>query len=355
MFAELLSKVHQPGFKKEVTLNPGNSVKASTGFSAHKKKIIILSVVVIAAVLSGIFFLRFIESLSGTSDINMVSVPDDRARENIRAKQAAADESSIQMQGINPVNPDKQSDALKETQPVMSAKTAGIKITDEKAPLPKNIVKNEDTTIDEIKLENIPSPAIKTEGVDAHGLDAYLYSARGHEVKGDYSKALTDYKKALEMDRGNYAVINNIAYIYLQMNLVDDSIRYSLMAAEINRGNPAAFINLGIAYAKAGDMASAQKYLNEAFALGPDNQSVIMNLAILHEKQEQFQEAAEYFTRLVKLGSTDGYPGLARIYEKQGRTDEAIKIYRLIYEHSSADDKMKSYARQRSSVLNNRK
>jgi tetratricopeptide (TPR) repeat protein len=61
-------------------------------------------------------------------------------------------------------------------------------------------------------LTSIP----QNENIHSSQRDAYLYSALKHEIKRDYSRALADYKKALEIDKNNFKIMNNIAYIYFQ-------------------------------------------------------------------------------------------------------------------------------------------
>ncbi|MBI5663815.1 MAG: tetratricopeptide repeat protein [Nitrospirae bacterium] len=387
ILADILSKVQQPKFKREVAPNLKNIVTASAGLS--KKKIIVLSAIFIVSTLSGIFFIRYLNSLSGP-DINITSVSPDAVKQRVRARQAAASKSSSPAQTINPVNLDKQNKATEDTQPLMSVNESGGAISEKKPTLPNIISRNEDRVkalqpladktdnetlgigshknevthvaamvpekpANKINTDTPPSPAMKAESPDMHGVDAYLYKAREYETKGDYSKALVNYKKALEMDKNNYAVINNIAFIYLRLNLADESIRYSGMAVEINKDYTPALINLGIAYAKSGDLTNAQERLERAFILEPDNKNVVLNLAVLHERQGRMQEAGEYFSRLVKSEDMDGALGLARVYEKQGRREEAAKLYRSVHDHQSADDRMKSHARKRMIELNNRK
>lgn len=389
MLADLLSKVQQPKLKREVAPNLKNIVTASAGLSAHKKKIIILSAIFIVSAMSGIFFVQYLKSLSGP-DIIITPVSPDAVKQNIRERQAAPGESSGLLQSGNHEEAGKLNDAQAEALPVMSVKEAGGAIPEKGPILPQVISDNEEpvkasqhlsgrpddgtpgndtrlnvvmqdasiTTekpVDKINTDTPPSPPLKAESPDIHGVDAYLYKAREYEMKGDHSKALVNYKKAMEMDKGNYAVINNIAYIYLRLNLVDESIRYSRMAIDINGDYTPALINLGIAYAKSGDLANAQERLERAFILEPDNKSVVLNLAVLHERQGRFQEAGEYFSRLVKSGDIDGTLGLARIHEKQGKIDGAIKLYRSVYDHELSDDRMKTYARQRIIALNNKK
>ncbi len=388
MLADLLSKVHQPVIKREVAPNLKNIVKASSGWSAHKTKIIVLSAIFVISALSGIFFVRYVKSISGQSDITIASASLDTVRQKIRERQAASSESSSPLQSSKPGDLDVQNKAQGTAQPVISEEVSGGAIADEKSrksdivsadkdhrEAPQGpqgspagvtlengesentgmnvMAENPKKKVKEVEIINFPDTALHAESKRTHGMDAYLYRAREDEIKGDYSKALTNYKKALELDRDNYAVMNNVAYIFLRLNLIDESIKYARMAVDINRAYAPALINLGIAYARSGDITSAEENLRSALGLEPDNQDVLMNLGILHERQDLLQEASEYFSRLVKLGSMDGPMGLARVYEKQGRIEEAVKLYRSVYENASADEMVKLRARQRIMVLKN--
>jgi len=384
LLADMLSKVHQPAVKREVAPNLQNIVKAPSGLSVHKNKIVILSVVLIVCIMSGIFFVHYLNSISGQSDVIMASSSPDTARQDIRERQLPGRET----QGLSneaSVDPEGK---LQATQTVIKDEEPVSAITPEKSPAPAVVsagegklqnslssqespsevvaeggdsenaainitADNPEKQVKEYEVVSRPVPLLNAEYKNTHGMDAYLYSAREDEMRGNYSGALSNYKKALELDRNNYAVMNNVAYIFLRLNLIDESIKYSRMAMDINGNYAPAMINLGIAYARSGDIASAEENLTSAFMLEPDNQDVLMNLAVLHERQERLQLAAEYFSRLVKLGSMHGSMGLARVYEKQGRPDEAVKLYRGVYDNASADEKLKSGARQRIMVLKN--
>lgn len=182
-------------------------------------------------------------------------------------------------------------------------------------------------------------------------LDTLLYSAREYEMKNDYQGALLNYKKALETDKNNFVIMNNIAYIYLKLGLTEESVRYSGMASEINKDYIPALINLGVASAKSENISAADAYFNHALKLDPNNKNVILNLAVLYERQMDYPKAHNYFSRLSKSGDLSGTLGLARIYEKQDKAEEALKLYKSAYADNSLDDKTRSEVRQRIILL----
>jgi tetratricopeptide (TPR) repeat protein len=169
----------------------------------------------------------------------------------------------------------------------------------------------------------------------------------------DYNSALDEYKKALNLERGDFMVMNNISYIYLQRGLADMSILYAQMALDINGNYVPALINLGIANAGTGNMSSAEDHLSRAVQLDPGNQDAMLNLAILHERQGEFSKASGYYEKLMKLGSGPSALGLARSYEKQGRMKEAVGIYRKIQSLDSMGRLEQTRARQRIRMLLN--
>jgi tetratricopeptide (TPR) repeat protein len=195
-------------------------------------------------------------------------------------------------------------------------------------------------------------PTFKDRGLEQ--IDAYLYSAAKHELNKEYSKALIDYKRILKIDKDNYIVMNNIAYILLRLGLVVESIRYSKMAVDIKGDYVPGLINLAIAYARLGDLSASERYLKKAFDIEPANKSVIANLAILYEKKEDYTKSSEYFQKLSRLGDLEGYLGLARVYEKQDRIKEAREIYSEIYSLGSLDKETRQMIRQRLILLSDK-
>ncbi|MBI4848304.1 MAG: tetratricopeptide repeat protein [Nitrospirae bacterium] len=352
LLADLLSKIKQPQSKRDVPPNLKSIVESSAKRSANRRRIILLSVLFAVAIITGVFFVSFVNKLSekSVSNINVATqrrMTTSPADQNNPAPPAGA--------GLKPAREAQLPESAGAEQGKEVSKPAVVSKKQE-AAMPRPLEKK----AGEI-LPNLQQVIVKKEGpasskgksLNESGEDFYLYSAREHEAAKDYSKALMNYKKALEIDRDNVAVINNIAYILLEMNAFDEAVRYCQMALEINKDYVPALINLGIASARSGNISAAEENFNHALRIEPNNQTAVLNLALLYEKQTDHEKAAEYFSQLSRSGDVSGTLGLARVYERQGKTDDALKLYRNAYAIGPLDDRTRAEVKQRIMLLQN--
>jgi len=355
LLADLLSKVKPASPGRDIPPNLKNIVHTSVKRSAYKRKIIFISVFLAVSIMSGILVIYYVRNLSGISgkevDMGTLPGPSIGVEGKPQSVSRAGSDQAVDTSTEVVAKADKQI----RTPSLELKEETDKQLTD----YPKSAL--QESSAEKIKVEE---PVKTEEGsltahteverTDVFERDALLYAARDYELKKDYSKALSIYKKILEMDKDNITVMNNIAYILLYFNLIEESIKYSQMAVDINNDYVPALINLGVAYTKHGDIAAAEGYLKRAFTLEPDNKSVILNLAIFYEKQKDNDTASKHYTKLIHLGDIGGYLGLARVYEKEGRIEEGLKIYKSIYSLDSIDDKTRIMVNQRVNILNER-
>ncbi len=224
----------------------------------------------------------------------------------------------------------------------------------ESRPLTKHGTEKREKALQSETVQQLEKTAKKetTETKNSAQIDAYLYSAKNHELKNDNSQALSYYREILKIDKNNFLVMNNIAYILLRLGLISESIEYSQKAVTLKKDYVPGLINLAIAYAGSGDFSASEKYLVRALEIEPANKSVLFNLAILHEKKQDYDQSSEYFMKLGRLGDLEGSLGLARIYEKQNKIEEAKKIYKNLFSRDSLDNEIRQTVRQRLLLLN---
>jgi len=344
LLADLLSKIKQPQPTRAVPPNLKGIVQASAAKSAARRKIILVSVLIIGLVLSGSIAVFFINSLTDTSDIvairpQPVSAPEtatDHRDDPVQTVRSTDTVQSGQEKGAVTAPPvkehKKQSPAEKQTSDMSASDTV---VT----------LNTEDRTVK-------PPPAVEeTKNIDLAARDALLYKARASEMKQDYASSLATYKEVMDIDSDNVMVLNSMAYIYLKLGLIEESIQYALKAEELDADYTPALINIGIAYAQSGNVTAAEYYLGGAFKREPDNKSALFNLALLNEKKQNYAGAVEYFSRLSKLGDSAGILGLARIYEKQGRNSEALQLYKNLLLLESLDQQKRMKVKQRIKML----
>jgi TolA-binding protein len=365
LLADLLSKIKQPQSKREVPPNLKSIVQNYSKGSDQKKKMIILAVILAVSVSAGFFLVHFLQSISGSpvSNINTISPEMIASSESRRLVDTSVvgRENKTGLKSLNKPERKQQPAAIPPLEArdnsdhTLLSKKSSVKkpapIKEQSKPVHSSPNKK---TANKAPLEKKkPAPEKKYQGTAER--DAYLYSAREFETKKDYSNALASYRKALDKDKRNFNIMNNIAYIYLQLGLYEDSVIYSQMALEINENYTPALINLGIAYAGSGKVTEAEDLLKRAAALEPDNQPVFFNLAVLNERQDNYDEASAYYSHLIKLGDARGSLGLARIYEKQDMPEEALQLYKNVYALDSIDSSTKLEAKKRIYILLNAK
>jgi Tfp pilus assembly protein PilF len=335
LLADLLAKIKQPQSTREVPPNLQN-------------------IVYVASITAGLFLVNYVKPLLDSD--STISIP-------VSEPPAIVEEQQIEIENEKTAEPVITAEHKEIEVPIKAASKSADVISD---PSPSKDVSAKVDPPDKATVQPLAPVKKKTQKeiipkkvrsksrnkkIKAAKRDALLYTARKHELNNNYADALNNYKKALDLDRKNIAIINNIAYMYLQLNLFEDAAAFSNKALEINRDHVPSLINLAIAQARSENYTDAYSHLDRAIKLEPASKSVILNFAILNERQGNDSVALEYYSRLSNLGNIEGLLGKARIYDKTGKTGEALVLYRQILSSSIPDDSVKTEIRQRIRIL----
>jgi len=326
LLADLLSKIKQPGPTKDIPPNLKNIVSSSAQRSAFKKRIILLSTFFLGAVVLGFLVVYFIQSFNQKTEE--------------RGQRLEVREHGTEGRGEGSGVGEQETEDRKQGTERRGQKTE-VKRQGSTVGNRQPITDNQQLTADN------QQPIADTRA----DVGAHLYSAKEYEMQKDYSKALLEYKKIIEVDKNNFGAMNNIAYLLLHLGQAEESIKYSEMSLDINKDYVPALINLAVAYAKLGNTSTAEAYLKQALLIEASNASVLLNLALLYEKKGDYPMASEYFSRLAALGDITGSMGLARIYEKQNKIGDALKVYKNIYALNSIDNRTRQMVSERISLL----
>ncbi len=93
------------------------------------------------------------------------------------------------------------------------------------------------------------------------GLKAYL--------EKDYRTALEEFQKSLSVYPGNPVVYSDIAYVYYDLDELDNSYDYQAKAIEIDPNYANAHYGLALVYKKRGDRRSARQHWEEYLRIAP--------------------------------------------------------------------------------------
>jgi tetratricopeptide (TPR) repeat protein len=347
LLADLLSKVKYQGFKSDVPPNLKHAVLNSSEKYAVKKRIIFLSVLIFAAVVSGAGAVYIMSFYARTHEIKKPVRQIEKFQEHI-IKSAPSIPSAAA-----PLPDDITSEPAKE-----QAGGAGIQKEKTKKDAVVQRVKRQRKTLKKEGLPSVSEPKTDELFKDAGDKkrlpnenqlkrDAHISAAQTFESKRDYRNALASYKKALGVDPENHIILNNISSMLLRLDSYNEAVRYLKNALSIEKDYVPSLVNLGIAYAMLGNFAESESYLTKALSIEPSNVHALLNFAILHERRGDNDKAYSFFYKLSQMGNIQGYLGIARIAEKQGKLQDAVKIYREIMSMNGIEPGIKKFVDER--------
>lgn len=310
LLSELLSKIRTIQPRKDAPPGLRNTISLLKGKEAVNKRLILLTVFVIIAVISGFITVSFIGQITGkkeTSRDSNISIQEIKSR-------AQKQEPKIQdVKTQVPAPPPPPAPAADMKPETKSAKSETIVPSKKEIRRKKKPVSFKGRALNKEKQKIAAEPPVNNKpAVDSPEKDSYLYIANTFETKKDYPRAIASYKEVLLLEPGNYRVLNNIASLLVRANSFEEAKAYSQMTLNIKKDYVPGLINMGIALAGLKE-PSSEGYFLQALQLEPDNRYALLNLAILFEKQGNYKKAAECYSKLQSLGVAEGRTGLQRL------------------------------------------
>ena len=193
--------------------------------------------------------------------------------------------------------------------------------------------------------------------------------------QGDYEKALTYYKKSLEINESVQesdnpsaaATYDNIAQVYDKQGDYEKALEYFKKALAIRErvlgpdhsSTATTYNNMAVLYDHQGDYEKALEYFEKALAicermLGPDHPdtaTIYNNMAGVYDNQSDYEKALEYFKKTLAIrervlgpdhpDTAATYNNMALVYDKQGDYKMALEYYEkalVIYERVLGPD-----------------
>ena len=135
------------------------------------------------------------------------------------------------------------------------------------------------------------------------------------------------------------------------MGSFNEAIKYAEKALGVKKNHIPALINLAVAHMKLKNYIKGKEYLAAALSAEPSNKIAIFNIALLYENIGDYDNAGEQFRILYNMGDIQGYLGLGRTAERQGRGSDAIRVYKEVISINDVDPKIKMLANERVRLL----
>lgn len=344
LLADMLSKVKHQGLKSDVPPNLRQAVLSSSGKYAAKKKLMFVSVLVFAAIVSGAGAVYIISLYGKLYETKKTVQQIKKSQEQVIRESSFIPQTAVKLPADITSEPEKEPGAFIQK----------IKIKRPGAGRPVSQYKKESRKEGIISTSESKEPAFSDVAGDKKRVsnenqlkrDAYISAAQTYESKRDYYSALASYKKALGLDPGNHFISNNISSVLLTLGSYNEAIPHLKNALSIEKDYVPSLINLGIAHGMLGNFQESETYLANALSIEPLNVHAILNSAILYERRGENDKAYGFFYKLSQSGNVQGYLGIARIAEKQGKIQDAANIYHEIMS-MNCDPESKKFAAER--------
>jgi tetratricopeptide (TPR) repeat protein len=145
----------------------------------------------------------------------------------------------------------------------------------------------------------------------------------------DYDKAISSYKKAIEI-KPDYALAHfSMGQAYLGKNELDSVIAAQMKAVEIDGKYLDALFALGFAYSRKGDFVKGVETYQKAIDVKPDSALGHNNLGVAYHASSQYDKAIEAYNKALKLNPNfiEAWYNLGNSYGKKQAWNEAIQAF----------------------------
>ncbi|HSW63550.1 MAG TPA: tetratricopeptide repeat protein [Dissulfurispiraceae bacterium] len=334
LIADLLAKLNRQEPSGDVPPGLRRVVEADSGQKTQKRRIVVLSIILLAVIVTGAAALFAVDQYVSSPKAPVVArIPQQpvsgppAAPPPVQVSPALSQTSSTPAQKPDEQKSPGQNQAGPNRPAEKPAPQAGADVFRSKQQTEKERKQTKAAAAEpREQVRAILSSQGSPDQTSERNL--HLYTAKAHEVRRDYQQALASYRKALEHDPVNYIVLNNIAGTLVRLGSAGEAVKYARQALTVRQDYVPAMINIGVAGIQSGNLTEGELYLNKAFSYEPGNRTLLLNLGLLYERQGSPERAASFYSKLADVRDVQGQLGLARIAEKQGRKTDAALLSR---------------------------
>jgi len=147
---------------------------------------------------------------------------------------------------------------------------------------------------------------------------------------GDLDGAVSEFKKALELDPDNLNVLNSLGICFANQRLLDQALECFDRVIALDSSNLMAHFNRGFVLSMAEKPEEALEYFTRAAHIDGRNFDVLFQLGKLALDLDRLDEALDNLTRASNLENPRSivYRYLGQALVRAGREDEAIEVLR---------------------------
>ncbi|MGH9871994.1 MAG: tetratricopeptide repeat protein [Pyrinomonadaceae bacterium] len=159
----------------------------------------------------------------------------------------------------------------------------------------------------------------------ANSAKEHLANGRSYLLNGQYNEAISELSTAASLDPRLTEAHNLLGVAYDKKGLADRAKDSYERAVKVEPEDAQALNNLGFSLYQNGNYRAAVDRLKRAVKLAPTDDRILNNLGLALCRLGKFEEAYKNFARAA--GPYTGNLNIARMLERFGRDDDAIKYY----------------------------
>lgn len=179
------------------------------------------------------------------------------------------------------------------------------------------------------------SPAVQEEA------SRLLERAAEHAPQGNYQKAISLYKRVLELQPHVYEARRDLAMAYMEIGDVENAAKRLSEALLINPRDAWGWVVLGNLYTrKKADKDTAEKFFRKALEISPNDPWALNSLAAVYCERGRMDEAMRLFDRAIAADPefANPYYGKALALASNERAEVAIEMLERMFERAKMQD-----------------
>jgi Flp pilus assembly protein TadD len=159
----------------------------------------------------------------------------------------------------------------------------------------------------------------------ANSAKEHLANGRSYLLNGQLNEAISELSTAASLDPKLAEAHNLLGVAYDKKGLSDRSKESYERAVKVEPEDAQTLNNLGFSLYQSGNYRAAVDRLKRAAKLAPTDERILNNLGLALCRLGRFEDAYKHFARAA--GPLTGNLNTARMLERFGRDDDAIKYY----------------------------
>jgi tetratricopeptide (TPR) repeat protein len=179
------------------------------------------------------------------------------------------------------------------------------------------------------------SPATQAEAVRL----AKRASQRAKE--GNYEKAISLFKRVLELMPSLHLARNDLAMAYVETGDVENAVNHLIEMLRLNPQDVNSWVVLANLYIRSKkDKETGEKFIRKALEISPDNAWALNSLAGLTFERGQPDETIVLFEKAIAAnpGFANSYYGQAMTQSKSGQPEKAMAVLERMFSRAKVQD-----------------